>query len=348
MASLLQHALNALGRGWAVFPCKPRSKEPLASLAPHGVNDATKDETVIRVWWAKEPNANPAIALGPSDLTVLDADEGLIDQNVAREWFKNLQLPATFTVRTGRRTSFGIQFYFAGLSDNHPYRHLGVQGEVRSAGYYVMAPGAIHDKSGEPYLVIGDHPPAPIPEIVKKLTKAILPRPQGSDKDKVEPTERHYFIVERARELYYAGLAGHGLKAAVRWLYDHRCAHDPAKDQRVADGELDEICDWVEDHKPEFPLEPRDFIALRFASKNDKKFQEAWDGNFRSFDGDREKAFDYVTMKLIEQRCKIEQQRRIIGSSPLAVVMQQEEAPTIEYSEQIKHDGVEEQKERSF
>lgn len=321
--TLLDWALESLSRGWAVFPCKPRSKEPLASLAPTGVKDATKDEAIVREWWRKEPNANPAIALGPSNLTVLDADDGLPDVAAAREWCRIVQIPASFTVRTGRRTSFGLQIYFEGLSENHPYRHQGVAGEVRSSGYYVMAPGAVHDKSGELYQVIGDRPLAPVPDVVKRLTKLALPRPQGSSNEKIEPTERHYYIVERTRELQYAGLAGKGLKAAVRWLYDNRCVHDAAKDQRVADGELDDICDWVEGHPPVFPLEPRDFVALRFASKDDKLLQAAWDANLIYFDGDREKAFVYLVNKLKAVGCRNEQINRIVASSPLEAEVEQ-------------------------
>lgn len=332
--TLLDWALESLSRGWAVFPCKPRSKEPLASLAPTGVKDATKDEAIVREWWRKEPNANPAIALGPSNLTVLDADDGLPDAIAAREWIKNCQIPVSLIVRTGRRTSYGLQIYYEGLSENHPYRHQGVAGEVRSAGYYVMAPGAVHDKSGETYQILRDQALTPIPDIVKRLTKLALPRPQGDSDEKIEPTERHYFIVERCRELHFAGLAGKGLKTAVRWLYENRCVRDAAKDQRVfSDGELDDIADWVEAHKPQFPLEPRDFITMRFAAKDDKLFQAAWDGNLLPFDGDREKAATYMAEKLKLQRVNADQIKRICGASRLEI---EATAPPDDYPDELR------------
>src|SRR5207302_4645600 len=94
--SLLDAALALLPRGFHVFPCKPRSKQPLTQ---HGVHDATRDEAQVRAWWEKTPDANPAIALGPSNLTVVDCDEGLADVEAARAWCKRNQLPPTFTVR---------------------------------------------------------------------------------------------------------------------------------------------------------------------------------------------------------------------------------------------------------
>ena len=44
--------------GFAVFPCKPRGKEPLTR---HGCNDATKQRERIRTWWKRWPDANVGV-----------------------------------------------------------------------------------------------------------------------------------------------------------------------------------------------------------------------------------------------------------------------------------------------
>lgn len=58
--------------GFAVFPCKPRDKTPLAT---HGCKSATVDSVRIRAWWERHPDANVAIATGArSGVVVLDVD----------------------------------------------------------------------------------------------------------------------------------------------------------------------------------------------------------------------------------------------------------------------------------
>lgn len=313
---MIEHAFAALERGFHVFPCKPRDKHPLSSLAPHGVKDATNDKATIEKWWTICPDANPAVALGPSNLTVLDADSGLETFDQAKEWRDRNRLPLTFAVRTGRRTSFGLQLYFRGTSPNRPYFHDGVKGEVRSSGYYVLAAGAIHPVSGEPYLVLRDAPPAPVPELVTRLTKATAPRPQGKDEELVSESQRHFYLVERAREFHFAGLTGEGLTQALTWLYFNRCQRDPAKDERVKRGELKDISAWVEEHPPQFKLEPRDFRQVRFLDKRYPKAARAWGGDTSEF-SDAEDALTYLIQALADVGCGQEQIARIVGASPL-------------------------------
>ena len=74
MSTFLDIALSCIRRGWYVFPCWPQSKEPMTH---HGHKDASNDEAQIREWWTRTPNANVAIATGPSKLAVWDCDHGL-------------------------------------------------------------------------------------------------------------------------------------------------------------------------------------------------------------------------------------------------------------------------------
>ena len=60
----LQSAAVALARkGMAVFPCKPRSKEPATR---YGVKDATADVEVVNAWWNGWPDSISAWPLARS------------------------------------------------------------------------------------------------------------------------------------------------------------------------------------------------------------------------------------------------------------------------------------------
>jgi hypothetical protein len=49
-------------------------KHPQTNLVPHGHQDATTDEQVIRDWWAVDPEAGIGISLAASGLLALDID----------------------------------------------------------------------------------------------------------------------------------------------------------------------------------------------------------------------------------------------------------------------------------
>ena len=70
----LDAAIEYASKGMAVFPIKPRGKEPLTR---HGVKDATTNFNTIEKWWTKHPNANIGIACGlvSGGLLVIDLDE---------------------------------------------------------------------------------------------------------------------------------------------------------------------------------------------------------------------------------------------------------------------------------
>lgn len=169
MSTVVEIAIAMRSRGWKVFPCVPKSKRPLTT---HGFKDASCDEAQIRSWWAANPNANIAIACGESDLTVLDVDYGLDTEEDFRRWREATGLPNTYTVRTGRRPSFGVQMYFrggmpsVGMFDLH-----GCKGQVKSQGGYVMAAGSVHPDTGETYQVLVDAEAAHLPEVLRSLKR---------------------------------------------------------------------------------------------------------------------------------------------------------------------------------
>jgi hypothetical protein len=163
----LDIALELIARSWHVHPLAPRTKQP---ITPHGKNDASNAEAQVRAWWGKTPNANIGIACGLSQLAVLDCDQGLSAESDFIAWRDRNRLPVTYTVRTGRRDSYGVQMYYAGpMPDVGAWKLDGCSGQVKSLGGYVCAAGSIHPDSGETYQVLVDAPVAPTPESVRRL-----------------------------------------------------------------------------------------------------------------------------------------------------------------------------------
>src|SRR6266571_2970300 len=114
--SILDAARAYVRRGWRVFPlhsirngactCKLGSKCEHPGKHPRTTNgclDASIDETTIRQWWHKWPDANIGIATG--HLYVVDADthKGAKLSDLG-------DIPETLTVKTG---GGGFQFYFS-------------------------------------------------------------------------------------------------------------------------------------------------------------------------------------------------------------------------------------------
>ena len=165
---MLDIALDCIRRGWYVFPCWPKSKKP---MTPNGFKDATIDEAQVRAWWAATPDANVAIATGPSKLCVVDVDHGLSCIDDLDGWLDLHGLKYTYMVRTGRRPEFGVQLYYSGEGlKSTGWRLEDSSGDIRCATGYVVAAGSIHPDSGEAYEALGGYPIKPVPESVRSLT----------------------------------------------------------------------------------------------------------------------------------------------------------------------------------
>jgi hypothetical protein len=135
--------------GWRIFPCHSVvdgrcscGKASCKSPAKHprtkrGLLDATDDESVIRHWWARWPDANIALATG-SGLAVLDLDgpDGIAE-------FQELVQahgppPETMVARTGR----GFHLVFA-TRPGGPEVRSSAMGKVHvrgEGGYIIVAP----------------------------------------------------------------------------------------------------------------------------------------------------------------------------------------------------------------
>ncbi len=157
----LEAALGYARGGWPVLPlhapttsgcCSCSRKATCTHIGKHprtrqGCKDATTDESTIRRWWKKWPDANIGIATGGSSgVLVLDVDnktgrqgDASLDQLCTQyHW----QPAATYTVRTG----CGKHLYFTvphGCTVKNRADILdGI--DLRGDGGYVVAPPSIH------------------------------------------------------------------------------------------------------------------------------------------------------------------------------------------------------------
>jgi hypothetical protein len=96
----LRAALQYARAGHPVLPIAPGEKIPLAALVPHGLRDATLDETAITSWWTKEPGANVAIRC--DGLLVLDVDGEAGFESLAELQREHGPLPETLRQRSPR------------------------------------------------------------------------------------------------------------------------------------------------------------------------------------------------------------------------------------------------------
>jgi P4 family phage/plasmid primase-like protien len=242
-ASQLENALDALRRGFWVHPCYPRTKEPATDVVFHGIKDATRDEAVVRRWWSRNPDYNPGVNAG----VVVDCDTGLKSLDEALAWAKNVGLPPTLTIHTGRLSSYGVQFHFTGKAKkNGPYECLGVEGEFRLQNMlYGMAPGAIHPSGGR-YEIVADLPTAPWPsqsyieECALKTIKKLQQNPNNlKTGEKIKRSQRQYWLVSQCGRLRYTGLNGDALFSALRSLCDQYCESPEEKTDKM----LQQICE---------------------------------------------------------------------------------------------------------
>lgn len=144
LSELGRAALAYVRAGFAVFPCRPRSKVP---NTPHGLNDWTDNPEHVINHWGAHPNDNIGITCGaPSGgLLVLDFDvsEAKNGLETLKQWeMEHGELPETAEAITG---SGGKHYFFRTDRNNikpTSNQQLGV--DVRCDGSFVVAPGSIH------------------------------------------------------------------------------------------------------------------------------------------------------------------------------------------------------------
>ena len=146
--SILDFALAYARRGWSVFPCKPRSKEP---ATPRGFHDGSSDLKVVKKLFAGKADSNIGIATGPaSGFWVLDLD----GEEGRRSFFREVctgKLPETLQVHTPRG---GLHLFFCwnGVEIKNRTKINGKPIDVRGDGGYVVVPPSVHPDNALRYI----------------------------------------------------------------------------------------------------------------------------------------------------------------------------------------------------
>ena len=176
MPTELEAALEYSRRGIPVFPCNPLDKRP---LTPRGFKNATRDETQIRAWWQKWPDAMIGAPTGPtSGMWVVDLDLDLakkidgkatLDQLIAQRG----PIPDTLQTITPR----GGQHIIFNWDNNTEIRNsagkIGPGIDVRAHGGYICLPPSKNAGGGEyRWVSNGVAQPAAAPSWLIALAKA--------------------------------------------------------------------------------------------------------------------------------------------------------------------------------
>jgi hypothetical protein len=213
--NFLETALRCIERRWFIFPLEYKKKTPHLQFAPHWSQDSSKDRAKIMEWWGPDgdPCNNIGIDLGRSNLTVLDFDAG--------DPPANLNIPKTFTVRTGK----GQHLYFKGTYPQQDMHFAGKHvGEIKSAGGYVVGPRSLHP-TGAVYEPIDQSELAPLPlDIIQKLTnKPYQPVDASTNGEKI-PRGKHDTELHRiAGKLRGIGLEEEAIYTSLVEICEKRC-----------------------------------------------------------------------------------------------------------------------------
>jgi len=143
----------AVELGWAVFPLRPRGKDPASNAGEisgcrGGFYRASSHPEQIDAWWTEIPDANIGLWPGPSGLLVVDVD----GPNAERE-AEQLKLPeAALMICASGRADGGRHFYFR--RPPHEVRNKNLVGSyltLRCDNGYVVLPPSIHPATGREY-----------------------------------------------------------------------------------------------------------------------------------------------------------------------------------------------------
>jgi archaellum biogenesis ATPase FlaH len=148
MGDILDAALEYAEAGYAVIPVKRSDKAP---YTPNGLEDASKDATMIRQWWQHWPEANVAIVCGhiSGDLFVIDIDikpdKGKYGDEELLKWQGAYgDFPETVRQRTGS----GGQHQFFTHPDIALYKNKvnAIPGiDIRGEGSYVVVAPSVYE-----------------------------------------------------------------------------------------------------------------------------------------------------------------------------------------------------------
>lgn len=272
---MLNAALSYASRGWPVFPCRRRGKEP---LVPGGFKAATTDAATIRAWWRRYAQPNIGMPTGrPSGIVVLDVDP----RNGGDEALLDLPpLPETVEVITGGGGRH-VYFQWPGFEVRCANNALGPGLDLKGSGGYVLVPPSVHPSGRRYQWEISSHPDdtpiAPMPDWLLEMIRPTATSPEKSDGCHIQNSvrlpvgrrtlafiaqgapigEQRLRAVAAARNLLSAG---YSIEAAAEAIWQGLKASDwaPARGPWTEEDALKIVADLArKPAPPPRPLEPR-------------------------------------------------------------------------------------------
>jgi hypothetical protein len=200
---MLAAALDALNRGFSIFPVARGAKVPHPAAGQWGETATNDPNRIVQFWTRNDPHANVGVACKPSQLLVVDLDQAKADWNLrGTEWahlhaawgervsgedlFDEMRFQLddensdpydTFVVQTG---SGGVHVYYQWpahwprISQASPVKGVvDVRGNGGQWGGYVLGAGSVTDAGA--YHVINDQPLSLPPTWIRRL---VVEKPQ--------------------------------------------------------------------------------------------------------------------------------------------------------------------------
>lgn len=222
--SMMDHALQYVGRGRPVFPCGP-DKRP---LVPHGFKAATTDPAAVRAWWGQWPDALIAVPTGEhTGIVVLDPDvRPGIDGNDTLYALEERhgKLPPTVEALT---PSGGRHIYFRHPGQPVPCSagKLGPGLDVRGDGGYVVVPPSRNGAGGWEWEASNPSEPAELP--VAWISLLVAPRheegPRRPEDTPIGEGQRNAHLTSLAGAMRRRGASADALRGALHAENEARC-----------------------------------------------------------------------------------------------------------------------------
>jgi replicative DNA helicase len=216
-----------------VADCDSPGKHPIGRLVPHGLKDATADESTITRWWTTAPNANIGIVCGWDGSGWLIVDVDVEGADAWHELERMHELPRTveaFTGGGGQHVVFQRPPFFAVPSIGNSAGRLPDGVDVRCDGGYIVAPPSLHVSGRRYEWSVDGHPddvsPAPLPEwlldTIRNGGAPRIPRELGDEQPILEGT-RDDTLASLAGSMRRRGLLAAEMLPTLLAVNERRC-----------------------------------------------------------------------------------------------------------------------------